>query len=116
MSVDFAQNMDLPHFGEEQPAAIYYYFPLTVNIFGVTNLTFKLTKMMAYGYTEAEGGKGSNNVASLIMKALEDFGWLIQGRPAKQLSIVMDNCGGQNKNNNVLRLALFLVDLKYFNK
>jgi hypothetical protein len=116
MGVDYAQNMDLPHFGEEQPGDIYYYSPLTVNVFGVTNLTAKPTKMMAYGYTEAEGGKGSNNVASLIVKALEDFGWLLPGQPGKQLSIVMDNCGGQNKNNNVLRLALYLVELKFFNK
>jgi hypothetical protein len=68
----------------------------------VTNLTSKPTKMTAYGYTEAEEGKGSNNVTTLITKALEDFGWLIHSRPAKQLSIVMDICGGQNTNNNVL--------------
>ena len=28
----------------------------------------------------------------------------------------MDNCSGQNKNNMVLRLALFLVEAKYFKK
>lgn len=114
MCVDFAQNMDVPHFGKEQPADIYYYSPLTVNIFGCSDLTRFPTIMNAYGYTEAEGGKGSNNVASLIIKALNDFGWLIEGCTGKQLFIVMDNCGGQNKNNNVLRLALYLVELKYF--
>ncbi len=66
MGVDFAQNMDMPHFGEEQPADIYYFSPLT------------------------------------------------EGQTGKQLSIVMDNCGGRNKNNNVLRLALYLVELQYF--
>lgn len=114
MGVDYAQNMDIPHFGEEQPADIYYFSPLTVNVFGCTDLTKKPTIMKAYGYTEAEGNKGSNNVASLIIKVLEDFGWLIQGQTGKQLSIIMDNCGGQNKNNNVLRLALYLVELQYF--
>ena len=28
----------------------------------------------------------------------------------------MDNCSGQNKNNMVLRLALLLVEVKYFKK
>ena len=28
----------------------------------------------------------------------------------------MENCSGQNKNNMVLRLALFLVEAKYFKK
>jgi hypothetical protein len=116
MGVDFAQNMDVPHFGEEQPADIYYFSPLTVNVFGCTDLTSKPTQMQAYGYTEAEGNKGSNNVASLLMKVLQDFGWLKRGTTGKLLSIVMDNCGGQNKNNNVLRLALYLVELKYFHR
>ena len=54
MGVDYAQNMDIPHFGEEQPADIYYFSPLTVNVFGCTDLTSKPTQMKAYGYTEAE--------------------------------------------------------------
>jgi hypothetical protein len=28
----------------------------------------------------------------------------------------MDNCPGQNKNNHVIRLALFLVEAKYLKK
>jgi hypothetical protein len=114
MGVDYAQNMDIPRFGEEQPADIYYFSPLTVNVFGCMDLMSKPTQMKAFGYTEAKGSKGSNNVASLIMKVLVDFGWLIQGQTGKQLSIIMDNCGSQNKNNNVLHLAFYLVDLKYF--
>ena len=114
MICDYAQNLGLPHFGEEQPADIYYFSELTVNIFGVADVTRKPTKMLAYGYHEGEGNKGGNNVASLVMKALNDLGWLKEGREGKRLSIVMDNCGGQNKNKYVLRLALYLVELNYF--
>jgi hypothetical protein len=114
LCADFAQNMDVPHFGEEQPADIYYFSPLTVNVFGCTDLSSSPTLMKAYGYTEAEGNKGSNNVASLLFRVLQDFGWLIDGETGKKLTIIMDNCGGQNKNNNVLRLALYLVELRYF--
>ena len=30
------------------------------------------------------------------------------------LSVFCDNCGGQNKNNTVLRMAVFLVEMGYF--
>ena len=42
--------------------------------------------------------------------------WIIEGRCAERLSIVMDNCAGQNKNKMVLRLALMLVEVKYFKR
>ncbi len=61
-----------------------------------------------------KGGKGGNNVASLLMQALRDLGWIIAERCGGRLTIIMDNCGGQNKNQMVLRLALFLVENNYF--
>ena len=33
-----------------------------------------------------------------------------------ELNIVFDNCGGQNKNNMVLRLVCYLVDMGFFSK
>jgi hypothetical protein len=114
MVCDYAQNLGLPHFGEEQPADIYYFSELTVNIFGIADVTKKPTKMLAYGYTEDQGGKGGNNVASLVMRGLHDLGWIKSNRTGKRLSIIMDNCGGQNKNKFVLRLALMLVELQHF--
>ncbi len=80
-------------------------------------MTKKPTTMLAYGYMEDQGGKGGNNVASLIVKGLRELGWLKEnGSTGKQLSIILDNCGGQNKNNFVLRLALWLVERKFFKK
>jgi hypothetical protein len=67
----------------------------------------------AYGYGEEHGGKGEKNVASLLMKHLDDRG-LLDGTKRKTLNVVMDNCAGQNKNNNVLRLAPYLVKKGYF--
>ncbi len=64
MVCDCAQNLGLPHFRAEQPADIYYFSELMVNIFGISDVTRKPTKMIAYGYTEDQGGKGGNNVAS----------------------------------------------------
>jgi hypothetical protein len=36
--------------------------------------------------------------------------------PAAKLSIIMDNCAGQNKNWMVIRLALYFVEMWYFNE
>jgi hypothetical protein len=57
--------------------------------------------------------KGSNNVASLLMKDLLDKFWIWKGTPVQKLTIAMDNLGGQNKNNVVLHLALYLIDMIY---
>jgi hypothetical protein len=113
---DYAQNLELPHFGAEQPQDIYYFSALTVNVFGLADVTRAPTTMHAYGYSEDRGGKGGNNVASLLLKGLHDLGWIHDGTTGKQLSIILDNCGGQNKNNYVLRLALWLVERSYFHK
>jgi hypothetical protein len=114
---DYAQNLELPHFGAEQPQDIYYFSAITVNIFGIADVTGRTTKMLAYGYTEDQGGKGGNNVASLLIKGLRELGWIREdGSTCKQLSIILDNCSGQNKNNFVLRLALWLVECKFFKK
>ena len=114
---DYCQNMDLPHFGSEQPGETYYYSPLNISCFGVTDLSTDV--LDSFIYHEGEGKKGGNNVCSLIFKKLKDDRLIdlskIHG-PAKQLSLVFDNCAGQNKNRMVLRLAQFLIDIKVFKR
>jgi hypothetical protein len=70
--------------------------------------------MNCYAYAEDEGKKGANNVASLFMRDLRLRGWLREGDPALCLTLIFDNCGGQNKNNTVLRMAPYLVEKGYF--
>jgi hypothetical protein len=109
---DYCQNMALPHFGGEQPGETYYFSPLSVYCFGMVDPT--VDKLFAHLYTEGQGQKGGNNVASLIMKTLKHMKILKEEEAGRELSIVMDNCGGQNKNRMVLRLALYLVEVGYF--
>jgi hypothetical protein len=111
---DYCQNLSLPHFGSEQPGDTYYYSPLFIYVFGAADVSSDKPKLISYGYHEGQGSKGGNNVASLLMKVIKDLGWLIPGECGGRLSIVMDNCGGQNKNKMVLRLALYLVEKKLF--
>ena len=48
--------MDLPHFGQEQPGETYYYSPLNISCFGITD--FATNVLDAFVYHEGEGKKG----------------------------------------------------------
>lgn len=111
---DYAQNLGLPHFGGEQPGDTYYFSPLAVYCFGVVDASRSPEVLHCFGYTEDQGSKGGNNVASLLLRALHQLEILEDGKCAKRLSFIMDNCSGQNKNGHVLRLALWLVEVGYF--
>jgi hypothetical protein len=71
-------------------------------------------KMKWCTYSEDEGKKGANNVASLLMHDLKSRGWLRDNDPANSLTVIFDNYRGQNKNNVVLRLAPYLVEKDFF--
>jgi hypothetical protein len=111
---DYCQNLSLPYFGGEQPGDTYYFSPLFVYVFGIADVSKDRAQLLGYGYHEGEGAKGGNNVASFLMQGLKDLGWLIEDRCGRRLSIVMDNCGGQNKNKMVLHLITYLVEKQYF--
>ena len=117
---DYAQNEGVPHFGCEQPGDIYYFSPLGVYIFGIVRLYKKETELIAQYYFEGEGKKGGNNVASLIWNKLYNIERMVEKSekegPAKSYTLIMDNCGGQNKNRMVIRLMLMLVEIGVFQK
>ena len=116
--VDYGQNMEMPWFGGIQPGETYYYSPLSVFNLGIVDCYDDT--LYAHIYTEGQGKKGGNNVASLIMKTLKYFGWINDEEvsPSKddELNIIFDNCPGQNKNNHVIRLVPYLVEMEYFAK
>jgi hypothetical protein len=45
----YAQNLPLPHYGGEQPGEIYYFSALTVNLFGIVDLSLSLCLPGIYG-------------------------------------------------------------------
>ena len=113
---DYAQNMYLPNFASSQPGATYYYSPLNEYCFGVVDASERPSKLYGHVYLEDLGKKGGDNVASMLWKQLKILGLIPDdnSRPAtaaKEINLLMDNCGGQNKNNMVLRMLLFLVKL-----
>ena len=66
ITFDFAQNLQLPYFGEEQPGDTYYFSPLSLNVFGIVDHSPETDHLYGFLYHEGEGKKGANNVASLI--------------------------------------------------
>ena len=109
---DYAQNLYIPNFASEQPGETYYFSPLSCYCFGMVDCSTVPTKLTALLYTEDVGKKGGNNVASLIWLNLKRLGVVGTLEPFKEINIVMDNCGGQNKNRMVLRLLHYLVKKK----
>jgi hypothetical protein len=78
--------MEMPYFGAEQPADIYYMSAMAVNCFGLVNPTHTCSVnsdnvkeyrhlLKAYVFDESVAGCGGNNVSSLVfIKDLHDGG------------------------------------------
>jgi hypothetical protein len=79
-------------------------------LFGLVDISTSPNKINYYTYSEEKGKKGENNAASLLMRDLKSRGWLRNNEPSNFLTVIFDNCGGQNKDNVVLRLAPYLVE------
>ena len=100
--MDYTQNAGLPQFGDSQAGPSYYYSPITINIFGIVDASVVGGRLDAFVYHEGQGNKDGNNVASMLMIYLKKKGWLKTSEKGKELTVVMDNCTGQNKNNMVV--------------
>ena len=119
---DYAQNIELPFLGDQQPGDTYYLTPKSVYVFGMVDMAHKYNDIVqsvgehlhTHVYSEKESDKGSNNVASLIMKTLTNLNVLRDGEAGGKLTIFFDNCVGQNKNNTLLLLVPNLIECGYF--
>lgn len=127
--MDYAQNLTLPH-APDTPSSWYFLSLVAVSLFGVfcanDNLHYH------YVYSERKGGKGPNEVTSMIHHTLYHYGLFndafsdstvaLQG--VRTVTVWCDNCGGQNKNSYIVWYLLFLVQsgivreaqLKFFQK
>ena len=98
--VDYGHNMQLPTFKGEQPGPVYYYSPITVLNLGMVDHAHVYpdgevgAHMYTHVYHEGVGKKGSNNVASLIMKTLHHINLLWEDEMGRELTIVFYNCQG----------------------
>eukprot|EP00957_Ditylum_brightwellii_P198051 15089239-Ditylum_brightwellii.AAC.1 len=111
-TADYCQNLYVPNFAGEQPGETYYYSLVSAYTFGIVDNSKTLTTLSAYCYLENEGKKGGNNVVSMIWQELKRKGLVPEydsnnnipetHEPAKEINLVFDNCGRQNKNRMLL--------------
>ena len=110
--------MDLPHCGQDQPGETYYYSPIFLYCLGIVDVQTCI--LHAYLYPESAGKKGANNTASLIMHLLKSkyvsHHQLHYNCPLNELNLIMDNCGGQNKKNTIIKMCAYIVEAGWFNK
>ncbi len=109
---------------QEEHTTIHFYLDI------VEVSTKKKKKLYSYIYHEGEGKKGGDNVVSLLWKYLNDISVInINFNKCKNrcfrgdntdthdlLSIVMDNCCGQNKNKMVMRFGMYLFEMNIYKK
>lgn len=91
----------MPHFGSEQPGDIYYFSPLGIYLFGIVSPYLAKDSLLCQYFTEGEGAKGGNNVSSMLLNSFKLDGFFDRGQkdgPMGEFALIMDNCGGQNKN------------------
>lgn len=109
-------------YNKEQPGVTYYYSPLTIFNLGMVDQANLQDDgeikdhMYCHVYHEGVGQKGANNVCSLVVKTLTRLNLLRENEQGGELNVVFDNCSGQNKNYTVLKLLLWLVEMKYFKR
>jgi len=72
--------------------------------------------MLCHVYHEGVGKKDGTNVVSLIVKTLREMKLLQDNEIGGEVNIIFDNCSGQNKNNTVLKLAMWLKEMHYFKR
>ncbi|KAH9106935.1 hypothetical protein LEN26_014420 [Aphanomyces euteiches] len=100
LTMDFSQNLTLPN-AASTPSQWYFLSLVSISVFGIFDVGLNVQSNIVY--SERVGGKGSNEVISMLDRDLKQNSALGQN---KTLALYADNCGGQNKNNFVIKYLL----------
>jgi hypothetical protein len=116
-TIDMGQNLSLPSFESEQPGDTYYLTPLTVLLFGIVDNAPMDGKerMDAFIWREFEGDRGANNIVSCLVKFFK-MKIFFSAPNYDELTLIADNCGGQNKNRVMIRFITWLAEIRVFPK
>lgn len=99
--IDYMQNLELPNIPIQD---MFYLRQLSVNIFNIHDL--KTGKATIYLYHEGMAKKGANEVISFLNQYIKSLPQNI-----KNLYLFSDGCGGQAKNNIIIRYLLSLLEI-----
>jgi len=100
-SFDFQQVVEIPRV-PQQPSQWYYWSPFKLYVFGIVDDA--VDQHYHTMFTEAQQGKGANQVVSILHCFLTSI-----PRLTAKIHLWADNCGGQNKNKTMLWYLCWLV-------
>lgn len=104
---DFMAVTDLPKIPVQD---VYYFRQLNLNDFGIHNMNDD--GMTSYIYHEDIAQKSPDDVISFLFHYFENF----VSNDIEELHLFCDNCGGQNKNQSMIRAVMAAVELKICKK
>lgn len=103
---DFMQNLPLPKIPVQE---MFYLRKLWLYVFCVHNI--KTDNAEFYVYPEGEGKRGPDEVCTMLWLNIQNM-----SPDIKELHVFSDACGGQNRNNTLVRFFLALVATGRFTK
>lgn len=103
---DYMQNLPIPKIPVQE---MFYLRKLWLYVFCVHDL--KTNSADFYTYHEGEAKRGPDEVCSLLWKTIQNM-----DPSVKELHVFSDACGGQNRNNTLIRFFLTLVAKNRFEK
>ncbi|CAG9784775.1 unnamed protein product [Diatraea saccharalis] len=103
---DYMQNLPIPKIPVQE---MFYLRKLWLYVFCVHDL--KSNTANFYTYHEGEAKRGPDEVCSLLWKTIQNIDPAV-----KVLHVFSDACGGQNRNNTLVRFFLILIYLGRFEK
>ncbi|CAH1107089.1 unnamed protein product [Psylliodes chrysocephalus] len=106
LAFDYIQNLQLPKIPVQD---LFNLRQLTVRVFCIHNM--KTDQVVYFIYHEGCGKKGPNEVCSFLYQFIKEY----IPKSVRKLRLFSDNCPGQNKNNYLIRMCLFLKDSGRFN-
>ena len=111
-----SQNIFLLGSKGEQPVYTYYLSP--ANIYGLVVHDVYNNTYSVFTWSEFEGRKGMNNIASCLLRWLNYKEYYSQsyGKNHKMpgISILFDNCGSNNNNNLMIRFMNTMKEWELF--
>ena len=103
--VCYSDHGNVPSFKGENHGRAYYLSPSNIYGLGIHDASNNICYV--YTWTELEGKKGMNNISFFLLRFLNEKRCYSQsyGKNNKmtEIAILVGNCGGQNKNNIMIR-------------
>ena len=112
LKIDMGQNVPFLSVEVDSFGDTYYMTPFNLYFFGVNDNARPdgHDHTNSYIWSEADRMRGANNIVSCFLKYFNKRGFFLIPNFGP-LYILADNCGGQNKNKDMFRFLMWLVEV-----